>query len=74
MDDLEKPPTRTTSSELLTLARRIERFSVMRRKYLAKVAELETNIRTLKSLHRQLAETLGRFEEPASMAEQGELP
>ncbi len=58
-DAREAPPVEVSSRELLKLARRIERQSAQRRKFLAKVAELEGSIREARRLFRQLAEALG---------------
>lgn len=56
------PDKGTTSRELLSQARRIERYGVQRRKLLAKVEELDGRIREAKRLFRQLTELIAQPE------------
>lgn len=58
MSTLPLPPKETTSRELLSLGRRIERYSAQRRKLLERVRELEGQIREAKRLFRSLADLI----------------
>jgi len=58
MAALPLPPKHTTSRELLRLARAIERYSRQRRGLLAKVEELDNNIKAAKAMFRRLADLL----------------
>jgi hypothetical protein len=67
------PTPATSSSELLRLARGIERSMVQRRKLLARVVQLESDIRTAKRLFRQLADSIGVELEGPVVPERDEL-
>lgn len=50
------PPKETTARELVSLARRIERYSAQRRKLRAKLEELDGQIREARRMLNSLAE------------------
>lgn len=52
------PSFEVSARELLKLGRRVERLSVLRRRYLAKLDELEGSIREARRLFRQLSDAL----------------
>lgn len=52
------PSFEVSARELLKLGRKVERLGVMRRRYLARVEELEGSIREARRLFRQLSEAL----------------
>lgn len=58
MSAMPLPPKETTSRELLSLARRIERYGAQRRKLLARVAELDGSIREAKRLFRAVTDLI----------------
>jgi len=58
MSALPLPPKETTNRELLSLARRIERYSVQRRKLLERVEQLEGQIREAKRMFRALTDLI----------------
>lgn len=58
MATIPLPPKDTTNRELLSLGRRIERYSVQRRKLLVRVGELEAQIREAKRMFRALADLI----------------
>ena len=62
-----------SSKELLRLARSIERLGVQRRKFLARVVELEARIREARRLFNQLAQSIGsELEAPSKVETDGQ--
>jgi len=74
MSAIPLPPKETTNRELLSLARRIERYGAQRRKLLVRVDELEGQIREAKRMFRALTDLIAAPLDPAPAPVDGLAP